>query len=226
MNNEFRESLNRVSPIRMREPLAETLGALGMPGTVLDYNYVDVVKMAGHACPTVSGAYLVVQMALEKLYAPSIPVRGEIEVIVYGEPDDGVYGVMAQVFSFITGAAPATGFKGLGPRFKRKDLLVFRPEKGQSEEMLFEFKRTDTGEAVQVRFYPGRIPFPEEKAGALGKLMAPVVWEAATESEQAQFRDLWMEKVERMLLGREGIENWIKLEKMERTKRWQPRQLT
>ncbi len=212
MNDSFKDSLKRVNPISLREPLAETLGVLDETGAVLDYNFTDVVKMAGHACPTVSAAYLCCQLALEKLYDGSIPVRGEIAVTVYGEPDEGVYGVMAQVFSLVTGAATATGFRGLGPKFKRKDLLRFNPKKLDPEAMCFEFRRLDTGQAVLVRFYPQRIPFPEEKAKQLSRLLQPVAWEAASEQEIKQFQELWMEKVEHMLLEREGIEKWLKLE--------------
>lgn len=212
MNNVFRESLKEVKPLRFREPLAETLGALKSPGMVLDYSFIDVVKMSGHACPTVSAAYLCCQLALEKLYPDSIPVRGEIAVTVYGEPDDGVYGVMAQVFSFLTGAAPATGFKGLGPRFKRKDLLKFSPQVLDPEAMSFEFRRLDNGKAVLVKFYSQRVPFPVEKAQQMSKLMHPVIWEAATAAQQQQFQELWMDKIEHMLLAREAIDKWIKIE--------------
>ncbi len=211
MNDIFRDTLKRVKPIRFREPLAETLGALKEEGA-LDYHFIDVVKMSGHACPTVSAAYLCCQTALEKLYGDTIPVRGEIAVTVYGEPDEGVYGVMAQVFSFLTGAAAATGFKGLGHRFKRKGLLKFHSEKVDLEALCFEFRRLDNGKAVLVRFYPQRIPFPEEKAKQLSHLLQPVIWEAATEDEMKQFQGLWMEKVEHMLLKREGTERWLQLE--------------
>src|SRR3989304_3070304 len=125
----FRDFFQEVRPIRLQEPLAETLGALQGEGTALTYTFMDVVKLAGHACPTVAGAYLSCQKALEGLYPGEIPVRGEVAVTVYGEPDEGVYGVMAQVFSLLTGAAAATGFRGLGHRFKRKDLLKFSPQK-------------------------------------------------------------------------------------------------
>ncbi len=121
MNDSFRDCFKQVKPIRFREPLAATLGAFAGETAIIDYSFIDAVKMAGHACPTVSAAYLCCQAALEKLYGDTIPVRGEIAVTVYGEPDEGVYGVMAQVFSLLTGAAAATGFKGLGPKFKRKD---------------------------------------------------------------------------------------------------------
>src|SRR3989304_9193622 len=110
---------------------------------------------------------------MEHLYPDRIPVRGAIAVTVFGEPDEGVYGVMAQVMSFITGAAPATGFKGLGTRFKRKDLLIFKPEKIDPEAMCFEFRRLDTGRAVLVRYYPGRGPFPEDKSLRMGGLIKP-----------------------------------------------------
>src|SRR3990172_3628202 len=141
MSNTFRDFMKEVRSIRFKEPLAETLGAFQEEGTVLDYTFIDAVKMAGHACPTVAGAYLVCQKAMEALYPGETPVRGEITITVYGEPDEGVYGVMGQVFSFITGAAPATGFRGLGPRFRRKDLLKFSQNKSDPQAMSFEFRR-------------------------------------------------------------------------------------
>lgn len=218
MNDSFADALKKVPPVRLREPLAETLGALKNGSATLDYSFIDVVKMAGHACPTVSAAYLCCQLALEKLYGDAIPVRGEIAVTVYGEPDDGVYGVIGQVFSFLTGAAPATGFKGLGPRFKRKDLLQFQPDKIDPEAMCFEFRRLDTGQAVLAKFYPGCVPFPEDKARQLSHLMQPVLWEAATQPEIEQFQKLWMQKVEGMLLGRKEIDRWLKVAPKEAAK--------
>lgn len=212
MNSVFRASLTEVEPIRFREPLAETLGALNGLGAVLDYSFIDVVKMAGHACPTISAAYLCCQLALAKLYGEAIPVRGAIAVTVHGEPDEGVYGVMAQVFSFLTGAAPSSGFHGLGHRFKRKDLLRFSKEVLDPEAMCFEFKRLDSGKTVLVKLYAKRVPFPAEKQRQIERLMQPVIWEAATEQQKREFQDLWMDKVEQMLLAREGIQDWIRIE--------------
>lgn len=212
MGDIFRDFLEEVKPIQFKEPLAETLGALTGAGAALEYTFVDAVKMAGHACPTVAGAYLSCQKALEKLYPDEIPVRGEISVTVYGEPDEGVYGVMAQVFSLLTGAAPATGFRGLGHKFKRKDLLKFNPKKIDSQAMCFEFRRLDNGRAVLVKFYPQQIPFPEEKAKRLGGLLEKILWEAAREEERKDFQELWMGKVKDMLIEGKGIERWLKIE--------------
>ncbi len=212
MSDIFRDFLEEVKPIKFREPLAATLGAFKEEGVVLEYTFIDVVKLAGHACPTTAGAYLSCQSALERLYPDEIPVRGEVSVTVYGEPDEGTYGVMAQVFSFLTGAAPDTGFRGLGHKFKRKDLLRFSPEKIDPQAMCFEFRRLDNGKAVLAKFYPQQIPFPEEKAKRLGELLERVIWEAAKEEQRKEFQELWMERVKDMLVERKEIDRWLKLE--------------
>src|SRR3990167_766995 len=105
-------------PIKLREPLAEFLGAIDK-GEEFVFTYQDAVKLAGHSCPAVSGAYKITQKALRELYGDKLPVRGEISVRVLGSVDNGANGPMAQVISLITGAAPETGFAGLGPKFSR-----------------------------------------------------------------------------------------------------------
>ncbi len=119
---------------------------------------------------------------------------------------------MGQVFSLLTGAASVNGFRGLGHKFKRKDLLKFNPEKIDPDAMCFEFKRVDNDKAVLVKFYPHRIPFPKEKGGRLGPLLEKVIWEAAKEEERKEFQELWMEKVRDMLLERKEIDLWLKFE--------------
>ena len=212
MSDTFRDFLKEVRPIKFKEPLAEMLGAFKVEGATLEYTFVDAVKMAGHACPTVAGAYLSCQKALERLYLDETPVRGKISITVYGEPDEGVYGVMAQVFSFLTGAAPATGFRGLGHKFKRKDLLQFIPDKIDPQAMCFEFRRLDTGKAILIKFYPQEVPFPEGKSKRMTELLEKVIWEAAKEEEKREFQELWMGRVRDMLLEEKGIDRWLKLE--------------
>ena len=212
MSENFRDFITEVKPIRIKEPLAETLGAFKEDNSILEYSFADAVKMAGHACPTVAGAYMSCRKALDMLYLGEIPVRGEIAVTVYGEPDEGVYGVMAQVFSFLTGAAPDTGFRGLGHKFKRRDLLKFDPGGIEPQTICFEFGRRDNGRAVLVKFYPREIPFPEEKAKRLQELLELVIWDAAKEEQRKEFQELWLEKVKGMLLERREIDRWLHLE--------------
>lgn len=208
MSKVFMDFLKEVKSIRFKEPLAGMLGAFREEDAVLDYTFIETVKMAGHACPTVAGAYLVCREALEKLYPDSVPVRGEIEVTVYGEQDEGVYGVMGQVFSFLTGAAPATGFKGLGYRFKRKDLLKFNPKRVDPAAMCFGFKRMDNGESVLAKFYPRKVPSTKD----VGELMEKVLWDAAKPHEKKEFQDIWMDKVKTMVLDRKEIDKWLVVE--------------
>lgn len=208
----FRDFFQDVDPIRFREPLAETLGAFQSGGAVLEYTVTDVFKMAGHACPTVSGAFLICSEAMKALYPDSCAVRGEIGVSVHGEPDEGVYGVMGQVMTYLTGAAPVTGFKGLGHRFKRKDLLRYAPSSSKLSGSVFTFERLDTGAKVRIRFMPALVPFPEEKSRQLGGLLEKVVWEAATEEDLRRFQDLWMEKIRMMLVERKDIERWLSVQ--------------
>ena len=209
----YREFLTRVEPIRLREPFAETLGVFTKEDTVLEYTFVDVVKLAGHACPTTAGAYLCCLEALKALYPDDIPVRGDISITIYGEPDEGVYGVISQVFGLLTGAAPTSGFRGLGHRFKRKDLLTFYPQKIEPNALCFEFQRSDADQYVLVKFYPHKIPFPDENSKRLAALLEKVIWEAAKEEERKEFQDLWMSKVENMLVKRQDMTHWLKIEK-------------
>lgn len=204
--------MRQAESIRLNEPLAETLGAFTEEDVILEYRYTDVVKLAGHSCPTVTGAWLCCFEALRKLYPDKIPVRGEISITVYGEPDEGVYGVMSQVFGFVTGAATVTGFKGLGPLFRRKDLLEFSSEKPDPKALCFRFTRMDNGKAVMVKFYPWLIPLPPEKARKTAELMENVVSGKAGARERKAFQDLWMEKIQLMLTERKEIEDWLKVE--------------
>lgn len=206
--SDFRQSLTEVQPLRLREPLAGLLGAI-TDDQVIEYSYTDAVKLAGHACPTVTGAWLVCREALKALYPDGeLPVRGEISVTVYGAPDEAVYGVMSQVIGLITGAAPATGFKGLGGSFVRQDLISFDPGKPDPAAISFRFTRTDSGRTVLVKFFPWAIPFPEEKGKRAGELMEQVLGGAASPAEVSEFQDLWMEKIEWML-SQENTAPWL-----------------
>jgi formylmethanofuran dehydrogenase subunit E len=214
LEDRFRDFLLDTEPIRFKDPLAETLGVFKRENAILEYTFLDVVKLAGHACPTTAAAYLCCQKALIKLYLDEIPTRGEIAITVYGEPDEGVYGVISQIFTLLTGAASATGFRGLGPKFKRKDLLKFSPEKIDPGAQCFKFQRLDNKKTVTVKLYPDKIPFSAEKAKRLQALMPKVIWEAAKKDERIEFQDLWMEKVRDMLVEKKDIDKWIKIEEM------------
>ena len=210
MSTQFKEYIKAVRPVRLREPLAAALGAFAPGEDTVEFTLGDVIKAAGHACPTVVGSFITLREALARLYQDEVPVRGEIEVTVFGAPDEGVNGVMGQVFSLVTGAAPETGFKGLGTRFRRKDLLGFCPGDG-APEARFRFTRKDTGRSVVARFRPWNIPFASQKASRMAALMEKVVAGSAGSGELNEFQELWSEKLKGMLAG-EGQAGWLVLE--------------
>ncbi len=53
-----------IDPIRLRDPAAEALAVLE-PGDPIVITYADVVKAAGHSCPTAAGAYRIAKAGLE-----------------------------------------------------------------------------------------------------------------------------------------------------------------
>src|SRR5687768_8003412 len=109
--------------VRTWDPFAAMLGAA--QDGVLEYHYLDAVRLAGHSCSTVAGAFLVGRAALAALYPGELAERGSIAVHMPAPEHEGVTGVMAQVLTLLTGAASENGFHGIRGRFRRKGLLSF-----------------------------------------------------------------------------------------------------
>jgi hypothetical protein len=197
-----------VEPIRLVEPLAHLLGAQNQ-GDEFIFHFTDAILTAGHACPAVSGAYKLTAKALKALYKDELPVRGEIQVLIKGGPEDLAYGPQAQVISLITGAAGPTGFKGLGGRFSRKNKLLFDP--GHPEFNTFIFQRQDTGAAVKITYNPQAIT-PDPRMNDLSPL---VIKGTATEDEHDLFVSLWQGNVRKILLEDENYPGLFTGEELE-----------
>ena len=60
-----------VPTLTLHDPLADLLGAVS--DGLMTYGYTDAVKLAGHSCPTVAGAYLMTLKALGRLYPDGPP---------------------------------------------------------------------------------------------------------------------------------------------------------
>jgi formylmethanofuran dehydrogenase subunit E len=189
----WRIDYENAEPIHIRDRVAEALAVLA-PEEPLVITYADVVKAAGHSCPTASGAYRIVQLGLDALYPDDVPVRGEIEVTAGGPKDDATYGVMARLISYVTGAAEADGFGGLAGGYGgRQDTLHFG-DFGDVEPT-FEFVRTDTGDVVRVTYHVGDVP----DAGSATQYLQKLVDGTATTDEREAFSDAWHGRVERVL---------------------------
>ena len=132
-------------------------------------------------------------IALKELYGDQMPVRGQIKVTMKGAPDDKVNGPIAQVISFITGAAGNTGFKGLKGKFSRYNLLSFDRDNSSAEDVWAEaiFERLDNGKKVNIAYKAEMIPGNPE----MGKLMPLIISGKATPEQIQKFGDLWQERV-------------------------------
>jgi len=176
--------------ILMQDALAETLGATR--GGVIEYTYADAVKLAGHSCPTVAGAYLMTRAALARLYPREVPRRGEVKVELRDAQEAGVVGVVASVATLITGAAGAGGFKGLAGRHVRRGLLVFGvPMRGE-----MRFTRLDVGTSVEVSFHMDALP----RTTALPGLMQAALAADAPAAAREAFAAAWQERVRTILV--------------------------
>lgn len=170
--------------ITLFDPLAELLGA---GSGEFHYTFDDVVKLSGHACPTVAGAFLMAVHAVQALYGDEMPRRGEIRVGIPGPQDQGVNGPISQVFTLLTGAAADNGFHGLGGQYVRSGLMAFETETSTG----FSFQRTDTGEKVTVDYDPSSIP----PAPEMIPLLQRVLQGGADQAAREQFQTLWRDRV-------------------------------
>lgn len=177
-----------VAPIVVADPLAELLGAAD--GGVIEYRYVDAVKLAGHSCPTVAGAWLMTRLALARLYPEGLPRRGELRVELREPVDGGVAGVVASVAGLVTGAATEGGFKGLAGRFSRQGLLRFgAPMAGD-----IRFTRLDTAQAIELAHRAQAVARPAALTALLPHALAPQA-DAATRQAFAQAWQAWVRTV-------------------------------
>jgi hypothetical protein len=181
---------DHVPRIRVIDPLADLLGAA--EDGVLEYGYPDAVKLSGHSCPTVAGAFLMTRTALARLYPQDMPRRGEVRVELRQALDAGVTGVIASVAGLITGAANEGGFKGLAGRFARDGRLRFGvPMTGE-----IRFTRLDTGQAVELVHRPQAVPRPATLSALMHKALTP----GADMATRKAFADVWQDWVRTMLV--------------------------
>ena len=143
--------------IKLQDELASFLGAFD--SGIIEFSYLDIVKSAGHSCPTVLGAYLMTLEGLKALYKDEIPKRGEIIVEFKESQTTGVAGVIGNVITNITGATTTNGFKGIAGKYDRNYLMKFDKDISGAS---VRFVRADTQKKVDVIYDPNSI-FPDRK---------------------------------------------------------------
>jgi len=179
-----------IPTLRVRDPLAETLGCA--EGGILEYSYADVVRLTGHSCPTVAAAYWLTWRALHALYPDSLPQRGGVRVEFRDDARVGSTGVVATVIQMLTGAAGGSGFKGIAGRFSRAGLLRYAP----GIPLSLRFMRLDNGHAVDAAADLTLLPKGADHAPSLGRCARS----AAEPDSIGELGRIWQAHVAHLLL--------------------------
>ncbi len=174
--------------IKLQDPLQKFLGTF--QDGIVEFNYLEIAKNAGHSCPDVTGAYLMTLRALKALYNDKLPVRGEIEVAFNKHYTDEITSVMADVASHITGATLQLGFRGVEGKYNRINLLKFN----ETFEGNIRFKRVDTKKEVIAIYDLSSIPIETKQ----DILMSKILNAEATSGEEIEFEVLWHQRVEKI----------------------------
>jgi len=176
------EYYKNIEPIVLFDELAMFLGV--PEDGKYEIHYHEIVKMAGHSCATVAGAYLMALKGLKALYKTEIPKRGEIKVELRNMAEEGSIGVSATVFTNITGAAGSLGFAGINGKYTRRNLLSFNTK----IDGFVRFTRMDTGKSVEVDYNPANVVYP-------GNIMMSAIGPQATDETRKTFPFRWKQMI-------------------------------
>ena len=183
----YPQFFNKTPTIKLQDDLASFLGAF--EDGIIEFSYLDIVKSAGHSCPTVLGAYLMTLEGLKALYENELPKRGQIIVEFKEAQNMGVTGVLGNVIMNITGATTINGFKGISGKFDRNNLMKFEQDINGAS---VRFTRIDTQQSVDIFYDASSIKAHED----MNFLMQKSVQGSATNEEKLEFGKLWQQRVE------------------------------
>ncbi len=189
----YPDFFNDLPIIKLQDELSDFLGTF--ENGLVEFSYLDIVKSAGHSCPTVLGAYLSCVKGISALFGSEIPKRGKIFISFKEHENDGVAGVIANVYTQITGATKSNGFKGIAGNFVRHSLMDF------DANILSDVKitRLDTNKSVEVTYNPNAVPGTPKQMELMQKLMQ----NKASDEEKKEFGELWQQRVQNIFLNQD-----------------------
>ncbi len=192
---QYPKFFEEIETIKLQDDLANFLGAFEQG--IIEFSFLDIVKSAGHSCPTVLGAYLMTLQGLKALYQGELPKRGEILVEFGQNENDGVAGVIANVITNITGATVNLGFKGLAGKFDRRNLMQF----DSNVQGNVKFTRKDTNKSVDVYYDASSIGADAN----MPVLMQACMQGVANAQQKKEFGKLWQIRVENIAKNIEQV---------------------
>lgn len=141
--------------IRIYEPFAKFL-----KGSEEEYRFeislLDCYRLAGHACHSMTGAFLCAEAAVENLYPKDKTcIRGDLRIEFGSELNERATGPRSNLISYITGSWAETGFPGLRGEFERKGLVSYGNRSLAKNEILF--RSLSRNKSVIVGYNPNAI---------------------------------------------------------------------
>lgn len=181
----YPDFFDQIEKILLKDELSDFLGVF--EDGIMEISYLDIVKSAGHSCPTIAGAYLMTLKGLKALYGKDIPSRGSVSVEFRDSEETEVTGVIANAVENITGATVVRGFKGIGGKFIRHSLMRFHVPIDSSLRLI----RNDNGSSVDVYYTPEKVPGDPR----IQQLIPVVLQGKASAEEKKLFGTLWQDRV-------------------------------
>lgn len=189
-----------VPKIVLYDSLSDFLGALD--DGIISISYLDVVKYAGHSCPTVAGAYLMSYLAIQEFSGNKKLInRGDIKIYAKGPKDEGTNGVIANVAAYVCGINDESGFAGIGGKMSRKNKLFY--DNTLRCDLKFEYQ----GNVIEMSYNPSSIRPDKNMIPLLQKIIKGI----ASENETKTFKILWQNRVEKILLNRDNYDEIISI---------------
>lgn len=177
--------------IRVHEPFAEFLMA-EKDEYEFSISLLDVVRFAGHACPSMIGAFLISQRAIKELFPKTNTcIRGQIAIEIPTAVGQGATGPISNVFSMIFGAWERSGFGGLQGKFVRRNLLKY--DSTNVPQGTFRFHNLQSEKFVDITYDPSKV-------------------EVSTDPEKTPFQKIWRLKIKTIL---QKPDQFIKVQKQE-----------
>jgi len=198
-NMKYQSFFDDIKPIIVQDELAQFLGV--NEDGILEISYLDIVKVAGHSCATVAGAYIMASEGLKELYRDELPKKGEIKVSLKRKAIENNTGVVGFVLSSITGASTDYGFGGLPTgKFNRRDTLIYN----SNIDYDVVFTRLDTNESVGVNYYPGKAVNPKQ-------ILMSAIGKNATQEDKKSFPIRFQEMVKDVFDNKDKVIEVVKI---------------
>jgi hypothetical protein len=146
--------------VNIYEPFAEFL--LADPDEYrFTISLLDVVRFAGHACPSMIGAFLISQRAIAELFPETNTcVRGQVGIEIPAPVTQGPTGPISNVFSMIFGSWEKSGFGGLQGKFVRRGLLKY--EASNIPLGTYRFHNLISKVWVDITYDPTKVPLDDD----------------------------------------------------------------